>query len=374
MIVERIELTDFRNYESATFDLTTGVTAVLGRNGQGKTNLAEALAYLATLTSFRSAPPDALIRAGSDVAVIRATVRDDDGRELLIEAEIARVGRNRVQVNRQRLAKVRDLLGVIRVSVFAPDDLVIVKGGPAERRRFLDDSLVALATKYDSMRLELDRIVRQRNTLLKNASKDRSGGRTAGSDGEASLEASLDVWDQRYAELGEQFGLARATLIARIQPMVLAAYEELSGRATAVELKYEPEWRRTGLANALIEARAQDLRRGVSTVGPHRDDVEMFVGGLPARTHASQGEQRTLALALRLAAHRLVAERTGSSPVLVLDDVLSELDPARAAALLGHVPSGQVVITSASPLPDAASPDRVLHIDGGTVIERPYDG
>ncbi len=358
MIVERIELVDIRNYEAATFELTGGVTAVVGRNGQGKTNLAEALAYLATLSSFRGATPESMIRVAADNGVIRATVRDDDGREILIEAELSRLGRNRVQVNRQRLAKARDLLGSLRVSVFAPDDLVLVKGGPAERRRFLDDTLVALATKYDATRLELDRIVRQRNTLLKQAHGKLTD----------EVVATLDVWDARLVAVGEPFGHARATLVARCAPMVVEAYDQLAGEAVAVDLVYEPAWRRQGLAATLAAHRNDDLRRGVSTVGPHRDDVEIALAGLPARTHASQGEQRTLALALRLAAHRLVAERTGSTPVLVLDDVLSELDPERATALLAHLPAGQVVITTASPLPDAARPDRVLEIRAGTVV------
>jgi DNA replication and repair protein RecF len=358
VIVSRIELVDFRNFEAATFDLTDGVTAIVGRNGQGKTNLAEALAYLATLSSFRGAPPEALIRVGSDLGIIRATVREDDGREILIEAELSRLGRNRVQVNRQRLAKTRDLLGSMRVSVFAPDDLVLVKGGPAERRRFLDDSLVALATKYDSIRLELDRIVRQRNTLLKQANGKLTD----------EVAATLDVWDARFVAVGEPFGHARAALVARCQPMVVEAYEQLAGELVAVDLAYEPAWRRDGLGVTLTSHRNDDLRRGVSTVGPHRDDVEISLAGLPARTHASQGEQRTLALAMRLAAHRLVAERTGSTPVLVLDDVLSELDPDRATALLANLPPGQVVITTASPLPTTAHPDRVLEIRAGTVV------
>ena len=358
MIVERIELLEFRNYSSASFDLDSGVTAVLGKNGQGKTNLAEALAYLATLSSFRGAPPDALIRVGADAGVIRATVRDSDQRVVLIEAELSRGGRNRVQVNKQKLAKVRDLLGVLRVSVFAPDDLVMIKGGPGDRRRFLDDTLVALKVSYDAMRLELDRVVRQRNTLLK-----QSGGRLTDD-----IETTLDVWDTRLAELGEQLGYARATLVARCQPMVSEAYEQLAGASSPVQLTYEPAWRSTGLVRALAASRQHDLRRGVSTVGPHRDDLEIGLNGLPARTHASQGEQRTLALALRLAAHRLVAERTGSTPVLVLDDVLSELDPDRATALLHHLPPGQVIITSASPLPEVAKPERVIEISAGTVV------
>jgi DNA replication and repair protein RecF len=183
------------------------------------------------------------------------------------------------------------------------------------------------------------------------------------------IEITLDVWDARLAEVGEQLGYARAMLVARCQPMVSEAYEQLAGDVVPIELIYEPEWRRTGLVAALAAARSTDVRRGVSTVGPQRDEVEIGVDGLPARTHASQGEQRTLALAMRLAAHRLVAERTGSTPVLVLDDVLSELDPERATALLANLPPGQVVITSASPLPPAAEPDRVIEIRSGTVVE-----
>lgn len=360
MIVDRLTLLDFRNYQDVTFELHPGVTAVLGDNGQGKTNLAEALAYLSTLSSFRGAPTEALIRAGADLAVIRAELHDDDERTSLVEAEITTVGRNRVQVNKQRLPRIRELLGVVRVSVFAPDDLVVVKGGPGDRRRLLDDALVALATKYDALRLELDRIVRQRNTLLKQSASAR-GGRSV----DPEILSTLDVWDARLAEIGERFGVARATLVDRCGPMVAEAYEQLAGRATPVELVYEPPWRTSGLAAALETSRDDDLRRGVSTVGPHRDDVVLRVDGLPARTHSSQGEQRTLALALRLAIHRLVAERTGSTPVLVLDDVLSELDPGRAAALLDHLPAGQIVITSASALPEAARPDTVLRIHDG---------
>ncbi len=357
MIVERLELVDFRNYVAATFELTGGTTVVVGDNGQGKTNLAEALAYLATLGSFRGVPPEALVRTGSSSAVVRAHLRDDDGRESLVEAELVPAGRNRVQVNRQRLGRARDLLGVVRVTVFSPDDLELVKGGPVDRRRFLDETLVALALKYDAARLELDRIVRQRNTLLRQV-----GGRL-----DADAATTLDVWDARLAAIGEQFGRARATLVERLTPHVVTAYEHLAGRPTSVALVYDPPWRRVGLAVALAEARTADLRRGVSTVGPHRDELTLSVADMPARTHASQGEQRTLALALRLGAHRLVAERTGATPVLVLDDVLSELDAGRATALLEHLPAGQVVITTAGGIPPAARPDRVLRIVDGAV-------
>ncbi len=357
MIVERLELVDFRNYTAATFEFTAGTTVVVGDNGQGKSNVAEALAYLATLTSFRGAPPEALVRVGASAAIVRAHVLDDDGRSSLIETELALAGRSRVQVNRQRLGRARDLLGVVRVTVFAPDDLTLVKGGPGERRRFLDDTLVGLATKYDAARLELDRIVRQRNTLLRQA-----GGRL-----DVSTATTLDVWDAKLAEAGERFGHARDTLVTRITPHVTAAYQRLAGRATPIELTYAPEWRRSGLAAALAAARDADVRRGVSTVGPQRDELVLAIDELPARTHASQGEQRTLALALRLGAHQLVAERTGSTPVLVLDDVLSELDTGRATALLRHLPPGQIVITTAGTIPPATRPERVLRIVDGAI-------
>ena len=246
----------------------------------------------------------------------------------------------------------------MRVTVFSPDDLAIVKEGPGGRRRFLDDVLVALALKYDALRLELDRIVKQRNMLLK-----QLGGRL---DSDAAL--TLDVWDAKLAEVGDQFGHARAVLVARLAPLVGHSYEQLADRQTSVELRYEPAWRQRGLGAALVAARTDDIRRGVSTVGPHRDDVDLFINGLPGRTHASQGEQRTLALALRLGAHRLVTDKVGSAPVLVLDDVLSELDPRRCAALLHHLPPGQVVLTTAGTLPDAAHPDAIVRIEAGMVL------
>ncbi len=358
MIVARLELVDFRNYAHAAFDFQPGTTAVVGLNGQGKTNLAEAMAYLATLDSFRGAPLDALIRVGAESAVVRATVLHDDGRQVLVELELSRNGRNRVLVNRQKLGRARDLLGIMRVTVFSPDDLSVVKEGPGGRRRFLDDVLVALALKYDALRLELDRIVKQRNMLLKQV-----GGRL---NEDAAM--TLDVWDSKMAEVGDQFGHARAVLVARLTPLVGLAYEQLADRPTSIELRYEPPWRHRGLGVALAEARGDDVRRAVSSVGPHRDDLELFINGMPARTHASQGEQRTLALALRLGAHRLVTDKAGSAPVLVLDDVLSELDPGRCEALLRNLPPGQVVLTTAGVLPEAAHPDAILHIEAGMVM------
>lgn len=363
MFVERLELVDFRNYSNAVFSLSSGVTAVIGRNAQGKTNLAEAMAFLATLDSFRQSPTAALVREGSDAAIIRAVIRHDDSREVLVEVHLPRQGRVSVLVNKQRMNRTRDLLGVLRVTVFSPDDLDLVKGAPAQRRRFVDDVLVDLAPKNDSLRLELDRVLRQRNTLLRQA-----GGRLT-----EDIAFTLDVWDDKLDSFGGDLGHERATVIAQLQPIVEEAYQQLAGERTSIGLVYEPEWRRAGLGAALKAARADDIRRGVSTVGPHRDDIEFFIGSLPARTHASQGEMRCLALSLRLGAHRLITERVGMTPLLVLDDVLSELDPHRCAALLEALPAGQVVLTTASRLPESAHPDRVITIENGSTIREGND-
>jgi DNA replication and repair protein RecF len=358
VLVRRLVVTDFRNYQAATLELAPGLNVVVGDNGQGKTNLVEALGYLATLDSFRGAPDDALVREGTDAAVVRADVVHTDGREVLIEAEILRTGRNRVLVNKQRLQRARDLLGVVRVTVFSPDDLVLLKGGPADRRRYLDDTLVALSPRYDVARSELERILRQRNALLKQA-----GGRLA-----AEIELTLDVWDAKLSEVGERVGRARAAVVAELEPLVSKAYGELVRAPAAVVVTYDPAWRASGLAAALAEGRAGDVRRQVSLVGPHRDEVAVLLNGLPARTHASQGEQRSLALALRLAAHELVRSRTGDTPVLLLDDVFSELDPERSQALLDHLPAGQVLLTTAGVLPPGARPERTLRISEGRLV------
>lgn len=359
MVIRRIELTNFRNYSHAAIDLHGGTTAIVGMNGQGKTSLAEAMSYLSTLKSFRGVPNEVLVRDGTETAYVRAEIVHEDGREILVEAELNRNGRNKVLVNKQRLARTRDLLGVVRSSVFAPGDLDLVYAGPAARRELIDDALVSLSPRNDAVRLEVERIIKQRNVLLK-----QSHGRLT-----TDIEMTLDVWDEKFVEAGTRLGEARAAVVARLTPYVVAAYESLAGEPTALDVIYEPEWRRAGLAAALAAARMEDVRRGVSSVGPHRDDVVLHLKGMMAKTHASQGECRTLALALRLAIHQLITEAVGEPPLLVLDDVLSELDPSRCTALLGHMPRGQVVITTAQALPQAAHPDSIIHISGGRVVD-----
>jgi DNA replication and repair protein RecF len=355
--VNRLWLTDFRNYESTELAPDPdGLTVIAGANGEGKTNLLEAIGYLATLSSFRGAPNDALIRQGCGSAVVRAE-GDRDGRALLVEAELVAGGRDRIQVNRQPLRRARDLLGALRVSVFAPDDLVLVKGGPGERRRFLDDALVALHPKHDALQRDLDRILRQRNTLLR-----QSGGRLT-----PDVETTLDVWDAKLSSTGEELAGEREALVAQLEPEVGKAYDEVAHTAADVSAHYQRSWEGP-LTVALAESRANDLRRGVSLVGPHRDELALAIGALPARTHASQGEQRSLALALRLAVHRIVGEAVGAAPILLLDDVFSELDPERSEALLAHLPPGQSLLTTAGAVPAMARPALTLRVSGGKVM------
>ena len=355
MRVTRLWLTDFRSYASAELEPAPGLTVIAGDNGEGKTNLLEAIGYLASRSSFRGAPAEALVRAGCGRAIVRAEA-ERDGRSLLLEAELPAAGRDRLLVNRQPLKRTRDLLEALRVSVFSPDDLVLVKGGPGERRRFLDAALVGLHPRHDALQADVERILKQRNTLLKQAAGRLSD----------EIASTLDVWDAKLAERGEALREARAGLVGDLEAEVGKAYDQLASTAADVALRYQPSWDGP-LLDALHASRADDVRRGVSLVGPHRDELALSIGGLPARTHASQGEQRSLALALRLAVHRAVAEVVGTPPVLLLDDVFSELDPDRSAALLAALPPGQSLLTTAGLIPEGAVPERVVRVRSGTL-------
>jgi DNA replication and repair protein RecF len=361
MHLDRVWLTDFRSYRSAELALSpAGLTLVVGPNGAGKTNLLEAIGYLATLRSFRDAPTEALVRSGATSAVVRAE-GEREGRRLLIEAELRHAGRDRVQVNRQPLRRGRDLIGAIQVTVFSPDDLILVKGGPGERREYLDDLLVALHPRHDAARREVERVLRQRGALLRSVQGQLRP--------DVDVVRTLDVWDTKLATAGEALVRAREGLVVALQERAVGAYEQLAAGSTganAVRLSYQRSWT-GGLLDALGAARGDDLRRGVTTVGPHRDELSLSVGELPARTHASQGEQRSLALSLRLAGHHVVAERVGSFPVLLLDDVFSELDAERASALLAVLPVGQAVLTTTAGPPPGTHPEVVVRVDDGTL-------
>ncbi len=343
------------------------------------------------------------MRVGAERAVGRAE-GEREGRHLLIEAELpARGGRVRVQVNRQPLVRTRDLLGSLRVSVFSPDDLALVKEGPDGRRRLLDDALATVGARYGALQDDVARVLKQRGALLKGAQgagslRGRSGpgspalggrsgpgspavggrsgpgspavGGRSGPGLDESAELTLDVFDARLASAGAALVSARRNLVARLGPAVVAAYDRLAGRASDVAMAYETAWGddEGDLAAALAAARADDVRRGVSTVGPHRDELGLWIGGLPARTHASQGEQRTLALALRLAVHQVVGEVVGSAPILLLDDVFSELDPPRTEALVANLPSGQALLTTAGEVPEGITAAATVRIDGGRLL------
>ncbi len=368
MRLDRIEVRGFRSYIEAGLDLAPGLTVLVGANGSGKTNLLEAMGYLASLSSFRGAPTEAMARVVdqvSDTAVIRG-FGEDGSRRLEIETEIAPGRRNRTLVNKQPLSRTRDLTRTFSVSVFSPDDLILVKGGPAERRNYLDELAWRLHPRNEALLGDYDRVLRQRNALLK-----QSAGRL-----DASAALTLDVWDVKLASLGEQVGLVRAELVDRLAPMLVRAYVDIADHPASIGLRVRPSWSGE-LAEALAVGRQDDVRRGVSLIGPHRDDVEATIEGRPSRTHASQGEQRTLSLSLRLAGHRLAADVLESTPLLLLDDVFSELDPLRSDALIRHLPAGQAVLATAGALPEAAKVERVVRVrrserDGSVLLgEKP---
>ena len=359
MKIQTLSLLDWRSYRSIEVSFGDGLTAVVGENGHGKTNLIEAIGWVAGIGSFRGAPDDALVRLGADAAIVRATVESDDGREQLVEIEIPRIGRNRIQVNRQRVPRMSELVGVVQVTVFSPDDLELVKGGPSLRRGWIDAAIASRHTKHGALRGEVERVLKQRNALLRSAH-----GRL---DGDAAF--TLDVWDAKLADVGERLRIARLELLEEMAPVLATAYDAVARQSAMVETFYESSWQ-GDLADALAAARDLDVRRGVTTVGPHRDEIALSIGGAPARTHASQGEQRSLALALRLAADGVVRTAGVAEPVLLLDDVFSELDPHRAGALLEALPGGQRILTTATELPPAAKPDQVLRIhDSALTVE-----
>ncbi|WP_405726235.1 DNA replication/repair protein RecF [Streptomyces sp. NBC_01537] len=352
MHVAHLSLADFRSYARVEVPLDPGVTAFVGPNGQGKTNLVEAVGYLATLGSHRVANDAPLVRMGADRAIVRAAVVQGD-RQQLVELEINPGRSNRARINRSSQVRPRDVLGIVRTVLFAPEDLALVKGDPGERRRFLDELLTARAPRLAGVRSDYERVLKQRNTLLKSAAMARRHG---GRGGDLS---TLDVWDQHLARAGAELLAYRLDLVHALQPLADKAYEQLAPGGGPLALEYRGSIGerlatasgREGLFEALMEAltesRKQEIERGVTLVGPHRDDLVLKLGQLPAKGYASHGESWSYALALRLASYDLL-RADGNEPVLVLDDVFAELDEKRRTRLAELVAPGEQVLVTAA--------------------------
>lgn len=356
----RLALTDFRSYPAADLTLEPGVTTFTGPNGQGKTNLVEAACYLATFASHRVATDAPLIRHGADRAILRGVIHAA-GRDSLLELEINPSKANRVRVNKAPVRRPREAIGVLRCVLFAPEDIGLVKADPEQRRRYLDDLLVALRPRYAGTRADYERVLRQRTALLKSA-KSRGVPPSA-----------LEVWDDHLIAAGAELTAARLWLVGELRPLVAASYSAVSGRESDSAMWYRmsaasasaaaagsgsgetsdsgpgPDARALAgvLREALAARRRAELERGVCLVGPHRDELELVIGGMPARGFASHGESWSMALALRLAGYQLLRSG-GEDPVLLLDDVFAELDGDRRERLASLVADAEQVLVTAA--------------------------
>lgn len=348
MWVRSLEVVDFRSYAAADLRFDRGPVVLIGPNGRGKTNLVEAIGYTAGLDSHRASTDATLVRIGADRAVVRLTAVVAD-RDIRIELEINPGRSNRVRLNGAPLPRVRDVLGTFRCVTFAPEDLRLVKGDPADRRRFLDGVMVQAAPRYAGIRSDFDKVLRQRNALL----------RSAGSLSPADLAASLSVWDERFLPLAADLTWGRLNAVRQLQEPVTAAYTAISPTRDDGVIAYDSgvpgiagadsrEQVVALLAEALAERRREELRRGVTLIGPHRDDVGITLNDMPAKTHASHGESWSLALALRLASFRVLHRIGDEPPVLIMDDVFAELDEARRSRLVAAVgDADQLFVTAA---------------------------
>ena len=361
MHVSQLSLVDFRSYAEVELPLDAGVTAFVGPNGQGKTNLVEAVGYLASLSSHRVAADAALVRSGADRAVVRARVVRED-RSALLEIEVNPGRANRARINGSVLPRARDLLGVLRTVLFAPEDLALVKGDPSDRRRFLDELLVLRTPRLAGVRADYERVLKQRNALLKSSGAARRAARAGGGNDLSTLE----VWDSHLVAAGTELVAARLDLVRELGPLVDAAYRAVAPSSGAAEIAYRsslgdvlpgPSDRaalEAAMTAALLDVRRQELDRGISLVGPHRDDLVLTLQGLPAKGYASHGESWSFALALRLASYDLLRgdESPGAEPVLVLDDVFAELDASRRHRLADLVAGAEQVLVTAAVLDD----------------------
>ncbi len=375
MHVTALSLVDFRSWERLELALEPGPTALVGANGQGKTNVVEALVYLSTLSSHRVSADGPLVRAGCERAVLRGRVARG-GRENLLEVEVNPGRANRARVNRSPVPRPREVVGLLRTVLFAPEDLSLIRGDPSERRRFLDDLLALRAPRLAGVRSDYERVLKQRNALLKTAFLAR---RTGGGD-----MRTLDVWDAHLARTGAELLSARLRLVEDLQPLVAAAYRDVSAGQGETSLVYRsslgeafPGSTDEGLLAAallaeLARVRPSEVERGVSLVGPHRDELVLRLGDLPAKGYASHGESWSFALALRLASFELLRDDSAGDdgePVLVLDDVFAELDAGRRDRLGALVGSAeQVLVTAAVPddVPEVLTGGR-YDVHGGEV-------
>ncbi|MDQ0577367.1 DNA replication/repair protein RecF [Agromyces albus] len=384
MHVARLSLTDYRNYERAELELGPGATVFVGRNGQGKTNLVEAIGYLSTLSSHRVSGDQALIRAGANAAIVRALLSHGD-RELLVELQLNRQGANRAQLNRSPV-KTRELPRYAHSVLFAPEDLAIVRGEPSVRRRMLDELLVQRTPRLSGVMADYERVLKQRNSLLKSA---RARGLSA------DKLPTLDIWDERLVALGSELIDQRLALVAELADPLAAAYRSIvdadhapglrpllsidgadpddeRGETDAAAASAARGDTRTRFVEALRGLRPKELERGVTLAGPHRDDVVLLLNGLPAKGYASHGESWSFALALRLASAELLRrDSTTGDPVLVLDDVFAELDRLRRERLALAIAGFEQVLVTAAVLEDVPVPltARIVQIDAGTIVE-----
>ncbi|NYD78037.1 DNA replication/repair protein RecF [Arthrobacter cupressi] len=392
MYLEHLSLSDFRSYAQVDLKLGPGVTVLVGSNGIGKTNLMEAIGYLATLGSHRVSTDAPLIRFGSERAMIRAKlVRGSQA--TVVELEINAGRANRGRINRGNPVRARDILGICQTVLFAPEDLALVKGDPSSRRRFLDDMLVSLLPAHAATRADYDRVLKQRNALLKSA---RAGRFTAGH------EATLDVWDQHMARAGAELLHARLELVERLRPHLQRAYAQLTDGSKDADARYRStlqgvldddggpadgaaapgagleELRLLSVdqlagryVQAFAAARRKELERGISLVGPHRDELDLLLGPAPAKGYASHGETWSMCLALRLASYYVMLDDAltgGSAPILILDDVFAELDVQRRRKLAAIVAGAeQVLVTAAvdADIPEELAGRRVKVVPGG---------
>jgi DNA replication and repair protein RecF len=388
VIVTHLSLSDFRNYHSAEVALSAGPNLFVGSNGQGKTNLVESLGFLSTLGSHRVSVDHAMIRQGADAAIIRARLEHGD-RQLLAEVQINRTGANRAQVNRA-VIKIRELPRYFSSVLFAPEDLALVRGEPSGRRRFLDELLVLLSPRYSGVMADYDRVLKQRNSLLKSA-------RTSGVKGNQL--STLEIWDDRLVTLGSELIEARTGLVARLLPDVTAAYEAVAGEDHHASLSnyltiadpdgagFDAETSGTqsrpgdkpvcteeaaaGFRSALDRLRRSELDRGITLVGPHRDDLVLELNGMPARGYASHGESWSFALALKLASAGLLRRESATGdPVLMLDDVFAELDQSRRLRLASAVAGFEQVLITAAVFDDVPTElaAHTVRIAAGTIL------